>query len=173
MNAKTGFCASCLCGQVIIEAVGAPILTAVCYCESCRVAARQFEQAPGAPSVLNEDGGVDLCLFRKDRVRITRGGQNLQEHRLTEASATRRLVATCCNAPMFLDFTKGHWLTLYRDRISGDAPPLEMGVMAKDRAARLARPGNLPTFSTHPARFMIKLLAAWAAMGFRRPKIAW
>jgi len=52
-------------------------------------------------------------------------------------------------------------------------PPLEMGVMAKDRAAGPARPGDLPTFSTHPARFMIKLLAAWAAMGFRRPKMAW
>jgi hypothetical protein len=137
------------------------------------MAARRFEQAPGAPSVLNGDGGVDYCLFRKDRVRITRGGEHLQEHRLTEASPTRRVVAACCNAPMFVDFTKGHWLTLYRDRLPGDAPPVEMGVMAKHRPAGPARPGGPPLYSTLPVRFMVRLLAAWAAMGFRRPKVDW
>jgi hypothetical protein len=162
-----------MCGQVTLEAVGAPILSAVCYCKSCRSAALQFERAPGAPPVLNGDGGVDYCLFRKDRVRITRGAEHLRAHRLTEASATRRVVAGCCNAPMFLDFTSGHWLTLYRDRLPDDAPPLEMGVMAKDLPAGCARPDGLPTYPTHPARFMIKLLAAWAAMGFRRPKVDW
>jgi hypothetical protein len=173
MTSKTGLSASCACGQVTLEASGAPILSAVCYCESCRSAARQFEQAPGAPSVVGADGGVDYCLFRKDRVRIVRGGEHLRAHRLTEASATRRVVAACCNAPMFLDFTSGHWLTLYRDRLPGDAPPLEMGVMAKDRSAGPTRPGSPPTYPTHPASFMIKLLAAWAAMGFRRPKVSW
>ena len=73
MTAKTGYCASCTCGQVMLEAIGAPILSAVCYCESCRAAARQFEQEPGAPSVLRADGGVECCLFRKDRVTISRG----------------------------------------------------------------------------------------------------
>ena len=114
--------ASCPCGQVALEAVGAPILSATCYCESCRKAARQFEQAPGAPAVLNADGGVDYSLFRKDRVKITRGAEHLREHRLTAASPTRRVATTCCNAPMFLDFTKGHWLNLYRDRLPADAP---------------------------------------------------
>ena len=162
--------ASCTCGQVTLEADGAPILSTVCYCESCRSAARQFEQAPGAPSVLSSDGGVDYCLFRKDRVRITRGAAHLRAHRLTEASPTRRVTAACCNAPMFLDFTSGHWLTLYRDRLPEDAPPLEMGVMAKDRRPRA---GGLPTYPSFPAKVMVKLLAAWAAMGFRRPKIVW
>jgi hypothetical protein len=173
MTAKARFSASCTCGHVTLEAVGAPILSAVCYCESCRSAARHFEQAPGAPSVLSADGGVDYCLFRKDRVRITRGGGHLRAHRLTEASTTRRVVAACCNAPMFLDFTSGHWLTLYRDRLPEGPPPLEMGVMAKDRPAGSARLGGLPVYPSHPARFMIKLLAAWAAMGFRRPKVSW
>jgi len=173
MSAKTRFPVSCVCGQVTLEAIGAPILSAVCYCNSCRSAASHFEQAPGAPSVLNEDGGVDYCLVRKDRVRITRGGEHLQEHRLTDSSATRRVVAACCNAPMFLDFTSGHWLTVYRDRLLADAPPLEIGVMAKDRRAGPARPDGLPTHPTHSAKFMIKLLAAWVAMGFRRPPIDW
>jgi hypothetical protein len=173
MSARARNFASCLCGQVALELVGIPILSAVCYCESCRSAARQFEQAPGAPSVLNGDGGVDYCLFRKDRARVTRGAEHLREHRLTAASVTRRVVAACCNAPMFLDFTTGHWLTLYRDRLPEDAPRPEMGVMAKDRPLGSIREGGLPTYHAHPARFMIKLMAAWAAMGFRRPKMAW
>lgn len=165
--------ATCTCGQVAIEAVGAPILSAVCYCESCRTAARQFEQAQGAPSVLNGDDGVDYCLFRKDRVKVTRGGEHLREHRLKPASPTRRVVAACCNTPMFVDFTSGHWLTLYRDRLPEPAPPLEMGVMAKDRPAGPARADGLPTYPTAPGKFMFRLLAAWAAMGFRRPKLVW
>ena len=173
MTAETSFSASCACGQVAVEAIGMPILSAVCYCASCRSAARQFEQVPGAPCVLNGDGGIDYCLFRKDRVRIVQGGDHLHAHRLTEASATRRVVAACCNAPMFLDFTSGHWLTLYRDRLPMDAPPPEMGVMAKDLPAGHIPQGDLPTYPTHPARFMIKLLAAWTAMGFRRPKLVW
>ena len=167
------FSAPCTCGQVLLEAVGAPILSAVCYCESCRSAARQFEQMPSAPAVLNGDGGIDDCLFRKDRVKIARGAEHLQAYRVTEASTTRRVVAACCNAPMFLDFTSGHWLTLYRDRLPEDAPPLEMGVMAKDLPAGHVPRDDLPTYPTHPARFMVKLLAAWAAMGFRRPRVVW
>lgn len=173
MTPETKISAPCTCGQVMLEAVGAPILSAVCYCESCRSAARQFEQMPGAPAVLNRDGGIDYCLFRKDRVKIVRGGDHLQAHRVTAASATRRVVAACCNTPMFLDFTSGHWLTLYRDRLPEDAPALEMGVMAKDLPAGHVPPDDLPTYPTHPARFMVKLLAAWAAMGFRRPKLVW
>jgi hypothetical protein len=173
MTRKACFSASCACGQVTLEAIGAPILGVVCYCESCRLAGRQFEQVPGAPSVLTAGGGTNYSLYRKDRVKITRGGGHLQERRLTAASATRRVVATCCNAPMFLDFTSGHWLTLYRDRLPDDAPPLEMGVMAKGRPAGDALPDGIPIYPTHPARFMVKLLAAWSAMGFRRPKVAW
>lgn len=84
MTAKTRFSASCTCGQVTLEAVGAPILSAVCYCESCRLAARDFERAPGAPSVVNGDGGVDYCLFSQgpseDHAR-RRASQGASPHR--------------------------------------------------------------------------------------------
>jgi hypothetical protein len=126
--------------------------------------------------LLNADGAVDYCLFRQDRVRIVRGEHYLRAHGLTDNSATRRIVASCCNAPMLLDFTRGHWLNLYRDRIAGDAPPIEMGVMAKDRSADLptsAIPPAYPVYPGHPPRFMIRLLLAWAAMGFRKPRLAW
>ena len=72
---------------------------------------------------------------------------------------------------MFLDFTRGHWLTLFRDRLGPDAPPLEMGIMGKDRPAGAPRADGMPIYQKIPARLMIKLLAAWAAMGFRRPKV--
>jgi hypothetical protein len=164
----------CLCGQVALEADGAPIASAVCYCESCRTAARQFEQAPGAPPVVSADGGVEYCLFRKDRVKVLRGGAHLVVHRLTEASPTCRVVAGCCNAPMFLDVTRAHWLTVYRDRLPPGAPPLEMGVMAKDRPAGMKlRADAPPTYRTMPPKLMIRLLSAWVAMGFRRPRMMW
>jgi hypothetical protein len=170
---KTGFSATCTCGEVALDVLGAPIMSAVCYCNSCRKAGRQFEQAPGAPSVVNADAGVEYSLFRKDRVKVARGGHRLQEHRLTAASPTRRIVATCCNAPMFVDFTKGHWLTLYRDRLPADAPPVELGVMAKDLPAGTPAPKGIPTYSTFSPMAMVRLLGAWAAMGFRRPKMTW
>jgi hypothetical protein len=165
--------AACQCGGTAIEIVGAPILTAICCCESCRTAGQQLELAPGAPSVLRTDGGTDYCLYRKDRVKVVAGGEHLHERRLTPGSTTRRVVATCCNTPMFLDFTSGHWLTVYRNRIPGDAPRPAMRVMAKDVPPRAKFADGIPTYPTHPATFMFKLLVAWAAMGFRRPKITW
>ncbi|HEY1560227.1 MAG TPA: hypothetical protein VGF71_04975 [Caulobacteraceae bacterium] len=168
---KRPLIAACPSGQTGIEFVGAPILTAVCCCESCQAAGRRLETAPGAPLVVRTDGGTDYCLYRKDRVRVSFGGEHLEERRLTPSSSTRRVVATCCNAPMFLDFTKGHWLTLYRDRLPGDPPRLEMRVMTK--AAGVSVSDDLPNYPAYPARFMVRLLAAWAAMGFGRPELAW
>ena len=173
MTKTTPVVAACTCGQVAIEATGAPIFSAACYCDSCRKAAGQFEQAPGAPRVLNTEGGVDYCLYRKDRVAIMRGGDRLQEHRLTPEAPTRRATATCCNAPMFLDYTPGHWLTFYRDRLPKDARPIEMRVMTKDLPAGSALPAGAPAYPTFPPKAMIRLLTAWAATGFRRPKLSW
>ena len=67
------------------------------------------------------------------------GQEYLEEHRLKPDSPTRRVIATCCNSGMFLDFTKGHWLTMYRNRFPAGAPPLEMRVIHKtdETASRL------------------------------------
>jgi hypothetical protein len=48
-----------------------------------------------------------------------------------------------------------------------------MCIMTKDRPAGSAPSTAIPAHATLPARLMIKLVAAWVAMGFRRPKIAW
>jgi hypothetical protein len=74
---------------------------------------------------------------------------------------------------MFLDVSKGHWLSMYRNRFATDAPPLEMRMMTKERRAGVELADDIPNHSGHSGRFMLKLLAAWIAMGFRRPEIAW
>ena len=161
----------CRCGKVKLEAVGRPILTACCYCASCREAGSRFEQLASAPPVLNPDGGTDYVLYRKDRVQCVRGQEHLEEHRLKPDSPTRRVIATCCNSAMFLDFTKGHWLTMYRNRFPAGAPPLEMRVMTQDRRDGVALADDLPNYDGHSGKFMLRLVAAWIAMGLRRPEI--
>jgi hypothetical protein len=143
--------ASCRCGQVALEAEGKPIVTTVCRCSSCQDAGRQLEALPGAAPILDKDGGTPFVLFRKDRVRCLGSDTLLGEHRLDPKSPTRRVVATCCNTAMFLDFTKGHWVSLYEGRVAQD-----------DR---------MPAYKRNSGLFVWRLLLAWAAMAFRTPKI--
>jgi hypothetical protein len=100
------------------------------------------------------------------------GQEYLEEHRLKPDSPTRRVIATCCNSGMFLDFTKGHWLTMYRNRFPAGAPPLEMRVMTQDRRDGVALADDLPNYDGHSGKFMLRLISAWIQMGFRRPKIS-
>lgn len=162
--------AACQCGAAAIELTGAPIQSVSCFCDSCRTAALGFERDLGAPPTVNAEGGVDYCLYRKDRVRIVRGGEHLREHRLRPDSPTRRVVASCCQSPMFADFTPGHWLTVFCARVPGHPAP-QMRIMAKDRPEGAPLPNDIPTYAAQPPAMLFKLLAAWAAMGFRRPKI--
>ena len=164
---------TCRCGKVELATTGQPILAACCYCASCQEAGRRIGQLASAPPLLNPDGGTDYVLYRKDRVRYVRGQEHLQEHRLKPESPTRRVIATCCNSALFVDFTKGHWLTLYRNRLPADAPPVEMRVMTRDRREGVALADDVPNHAGHCGRFMLRLMAAWIAMGFHRPEITW
>jgi hypothetical protein len=160
----------CACGGVEYEAMGAPITCAVCYCASCQEAGRGFEQLPGAPPVLEPDGGTAFVLFRKDRVCCVHGRDRLEAYQLKPESPTRRLVATCCNSAMFLDYTRGHWVSMYRGRFAVAAPKIEMRVMTRDRRASVALADDVPNYRGHSGRGIIKLLAARMAMGFRSVK---
>ena len=70
---------------------------------------------------------------------------------------------------MFLDFTKGHWLSIYRKRFPNGAPPIEMRIMTKERRADVMLRDDVPNFDGYSGRFMLKLIRAWIAMGFSRP----
>jgi hypothetical protein len=165
------FMVACRCGDVRFEASGAPIMTVTCHCGSCQKAGAGFAALPGAPRVLNADGGTEFTLFRKDRVACVRGGASLRSYRLRPEATTRRVLARCCDTPMFLEFTKGHWLSLYRERLGAAAPAIEMRVMTGDRREGVTLSDDLPNYKTHSIRFMWRLLAAWAAMGFRVPAL--
>lgn len=162
---------ACACGKVRLEAVAAPILTAACFCKSCQEAGRQFEALADAPPLLDGDGGTGFVLYRKDRVACSAGPQHLEERRLTPGSPTRRVIAACCNTPMFLDFTRGHWLALYRRRFGAAAPAIEMRVMTDDRRPGVELPDDVPNHGGRSGTFLRKLIGAWLAMGLRRPVV--
>src|ERR1700733_13397453 len=96
--------ATCACGNVEIEAVGRPIAAAMCYCDDCQAAGVQIEAMPGAARFRADDGGTAFVVFRKDRVRRTRGEALLRKLKLRAGSPTNRQLATCCNSVMLLDF---------------------------------------------------------------------
>jgi hypothetical protein len=161
----------CGCGKVELQIVGAPILRGICYCASCQEAGRRHQAEPGVNSVLAEDGGTDYVLYRKDRVGCVQGRDLLEERRLKPDSPTRRMVARCCNTAMFLDFTKGHWVTVYRGRLPDDMPPATMRLMTAERPEGVVLPDDMANYPGHSGKFMLKLLGAWLAMGFRRPAV--
>jgi hypothetical protein len=163
--------ASCRCGQVKLDIIGAPILGAICYCTSCQQAGKLHQELPGADTVLGADGGTNYVLYRKDRVRCVAGGERLEEKRLKPESPTRRMNARCCNTAMFVDFTKGHWLTVYRGRVPADTPPPTTRIMTADRPNGVELPDDMANHAGYSGKFMLKLLGAWLAMGFRRPKV--
>ena len=164
--------ASCQCGSVALRVEGLPIARAACYCESCQEAGRLIGQLPGTSAVLGPDGGTDYLLFRKDRVRCERGGERLEEVRLRPGSPTRRMVASCCNTAMFLDLRKGHWLSLYCDRVAGSVMPLQMRIMTAEKRAGVILPKDVPAYDGRAGKLMWKLLTAWAAMRFKIPDVA-
>ncbi len=59
------------------------------------------------------------------------------------------MIATCCDTPMLLDFTKGHWLSFYRGCLTGPVRPLDMLVMTKDKPEGVTPPDDAPNYATH------------------------
>lgn len=120
--------ASCACGKVELTATGRPIVSAVCYCADCREGARQIEALPGAGAVSDPDGGTAYILYRKDRIACSKGAALLKSCKLRPESATNRVVATCCQSAMFMNFDKGpFWVSAYRARFRGDLRPCRCG----------------------------------------------
>lgn len=157
---------SCACGKVVCAATGAPILTAVCYCDDCQRAAQQIGVLSNSPPMIDADGGTAYVLYRKDRFKCVRGQELLRDIRLKDGSPTRRVVAGCCNAAMYLDFQKGHWVSVYRARIQGVAPPIQMLIQTRFMPQPGQAPRDIPAYRAFPPKFFVKLLLARIRMVF-------
>ena len=163
--------ARCACGNVVLALAGAPVLTTTCYCADCQSAAIHFEKRFGR-ALMSEDGGTDHVLWPKKAMTCLSGAEDLAEYRLNAHTHTRRVVATCCGTPMFLDFTKGSWVTLYRDRLAPeDRPAIEMRVMLRDRVGKDRLPDDCRNLPRYSPRIFACLLRTAAMQGFRRHPI--
>lgn len=136
---------SCTCGEVRFAVEAAPIASVECCCNSCREAGERLARLPGAVPVLGPLGATRFELHRKDRVRVIAGQEHLGEFRLSPKAKTRRVVATSCNAPMFLEFESGHWLSLYGKLWpEGALQPLQMRTMTGDPPDPSVLPNDVP-----------------------------
>ena len=162
----------CGCGQVRLVVLGADITSPECYCGSCRDAAGRMATLPGAPAVANADGGTAYVCYRKDRVRIEAGQGLLAAFRLKPEAPTRRVIATCCNTPVFAEFQGGHWLSLYAGLWpDGTAPRPALRTQTGGLPEGVVLDGSVPAGGWATAKFYGQLLAAWIAMGFKVPKV--
>lgn len=163
---------TCGCGQVALRVQGKPILTVECLCSDCQSAGQVLQARENAPTILDANGATPFVMYRKDRVQLLRGADQLREYRLTGKSSTRRVVAACCNTPIFAEFAAGHWLSIYAGLWpSGTRPPLDLRTMTRSAPAHAVLPDDVPNPRTHTVGFYARLLGAWVAMGFRAPRI--
>ncbi len=162
--------ARCSCGSVEIEALGTPITSVVCYCDSCQEGSRQIEALANASPILGDDGGTAYTLYRKDRITYAKGAQLLQGYKIDEKSTTSRVVATCCNSAMVMRFDDAkHWVPVYRARLHGDdVPPLQWRICTKFKPEHAAVPTDIPSSAMYPAGFMWKLLTSKISMLFSK-----
>jgi hypothetical protein len=158
--------ATCACGKVEIEACGAPIMTGICYCSDCQAGGRMIEALSNAPKVLNGDGGSDYILHRKSRTRIVKGAELLKPLKLKKGSGTNRVIASCCNSAMLLNFDGSqHWLDLYRNRITrGQAAPVQMLVCTKTAPDPERLPKGIPNYPGLSLRFIGRMIRDRLAM---------
>lgn len=165
-------CLVCACGQFKLTVQGGPITSVECHCDSCRAAGARLQRLPCARPLLDPRGGTRFVLYRKDRIRFVAGVDRLKAFRLSSEASTRRVLASCCNTPVFLEFKGGHWLSLYGG-LWPDAtlPPLEMRTMTGDLADASFLPADVPNLKRQSFPFFARLLNAWIAMGFRSPRI--
>ena len=147
------------------------MLSVECCCTSCRTAGGVLAKLPGAPRIVGRNTATHLVLYRKDRIHFTKGAELLKEYRLTPESATRRIIAICCNTPIVLDFTKGHWLSLYSCLWSAHTlPPIQMRTMTSDALEGTILSDDVPNHKRYAFSFFAKLLSAWVAMGSKYRK---
>ena len=88
----------------------------------------------------------------------------MRDLRIRDKSATRRVVAGCCNSALYLDFEMGHWLSVYRGRLGAMLPSLQMRIQTRFRENKSHAMNDVPAYPGFPIRFMAKLFIARIAM---------
>ena len=158
----------CSCGEVALDLTGSPIVCVACYCDTCQEGSRRIEALPNAGAVRDPDGGTCYVVYRKDRVTYARGRELLQDYPLVQSPATKRVVASCCNAAMLMRFDDArHWVPIYRARFPSSAPPLQMRICTSFAPEPGAIPDDVPASPNYPAALLWKLLSSKIAMMIR------
>ncbi|SDF97868.1 Uncharacterized conserved protein [Celeribacter baekdonensis] len=161
----------CACGQTRLAVEGKPIASVECCCTSCRTAGDRMQTLADAPQTLTDYGTTPFVMYRKDRVHFLAGREGLKSFRLSPEHSTRRVIASCCNTPVYLEFKGGHWLSLYGGLWPEKTmPPPTMRTMASDLPDSVSLPNDIPNAKKQSLVFFAKLFGAWVAMGFRTPK---
>jgi hypothetical protein len=161
---------SCACGKVAIQLEGSPMMANICHCNYCQKGSAEIERLPHAPHILDPYKGTPYALFRKDRAKIIQGSELCTDYRLEGEVKTRRVVAACCNSPLFLDFEPGHWVSFYLQRFGAPIPQVEMRIQTSCLPAGEMPDDGIPAFAGYAPGMMLKLLGSRAAMGLR-PKV--
>jgi hypothetical protein len=93
----------------------------------------------------------------------------LRPYKIREDSATNRVVASCCNTAMLLNFDDGkHWVDLYRSRCKEGVLPLQMRICTRFKPGGGPVPTDVPGHSRYPISLMMKLVFAKMAMLLHR-----
>ncbi|WP_375597249.1 hypothetical protein [Devosia sp. Naph2] len=126
---------------------------------------------PPAFPIAADNGGIPYALYRKDRIRLPDGTAGLAEFRLSDTAPTRRVLTTCCNTPIFLEFEGGHWVSLFTGLWpENQRPEPRIRTQTGDVPDGVTLDDSLPAGTMTTAGFYAKLLGEWIAMGFKTPK---
>jgi hypothetical protein len=147
---------------VRFEALGSPIVCAVCYCDDCQAGARQLEALGARTAFKDTLGGAPYMTFRDDAVRCVQGEELLHGVKLRDDAPTTRFIATCCQSPMYLKYAPGWWVSMYRDRFGDDAAPVQF--RSQTQHAQAALPRDIPTYRNFPPALLLRLLKARLGM---------
>jgi hypothetical protein len=109
-------------------------------------------------------------VFRRDRIACTRGSENLEAMRLTAATKTWRMIASCCGTPMYAGFDgKRPWVSAFRASFGADAPPVQTRICTRFRRSEDKVEDGLPGHPGYPPAMIARILAVWPLVLFSRP----
>lgn len=161
--------AQCGCGKTALEIIGNPIYCTICHCDDCQAAAEELGEAPLGEPIMDAFRGTAYVLHRKDRYAIIRGKDHLQPFKLRKDSPTTRMIAGCCNAPLFLSFDNSqHWISIYLARFGTHAPSADSRIATKFIDETIGLPEHPPTYKTFPLKMMAVILKSRVLMAIGR-----